>query len=59
MNIDHKSGRNRRSRSAGRAPRPNSAMVDKNIDRNKPERHKDRFGKLAVLFSLHSLVVFR
>ncbi|XP_060607716.1 la-related protein 1B-like isoform X1 [Ruditapes philippinarum] len=44
MNIDHKSGRNRRSRSAGRAPRPNSAMVDKNIDRNRPERHKDRFG---------------
>ncbi|XP_053399118.1 la-related protein 1B-like isoform X2 [Mercenaria mercenaria] len=44
MNIDHKSGRNRRSRSAGRAPRPNSAMVDKNIDRNRPERNRDRFG---------------
>ncbi|KAL4229983.1 La ribonucleoprotein domain member 1B [Mactra antiquata] len=37
MNIDHKSGRNRRSRSAGRASRPNSAMSDKN-DRNKQDR---------------------
>lgn len=42
MNIEHKSGRNRRSRSAGRAPRQGSAMAEKN-ERNKPERQ--RLGK--------------
>lgn len=40
MNIEHKSGRNRRSRSAGRAARPNSAMAEKNNERNKPERQR-------------------
>lgn len=39
ITIEHKSGRNRRSRSAGRAPR-NSAMAEKNNERNKPERQR-------------------
>ncbi|XP_052250264.1 la-related protein 1B-like isoform X5 [Dreissena polymorpha] len=41
MNIDHKSGRHRRSRSAGRAYRSGSA-VEKAAERNRPERN--RFG---------------
>jgi len=56
MNIDHKSGRNRRSRSAGRAPRSGGPAPDKAGDRQRPERN--RFGKRWTFHWLSCLILY-
>jgi len=56
MNIDHKSGRNRRSRSAGRAPRSGGPAPDKAGDRQRPERN--RFGKRLTFHWLSCLILY-
>ena len=56
MNIDHKSGRNRRSRSAGRAPRSGGPAPDKAGDRQRPERN--RFGKWCTFHWLSCLILY-
>ena len=57
MDIEHKSGRSRRSRSAGRS-RPSSGISDKVLDKtSRPERpERGRFGMNNIL--LLSLISF-